>query len=134
MSCKHHFPNLTDLERKEELINKLTDDTNIIANETLRRYFVTLSQYGYYDYQSVYRILALLAIKDIRTEFSQFWNECDEAIIEKALDCLYCSICAIPSPTNVVNTEINKNRKDYGSQGINENNESESSSEYLQGI
>lgn len=112
MSCKH-IHNPTDLERKKELINKLTEDANILANETLRRYFVALSQYGYYNYEAVYRILALFAIKDIRAEFAQYWNKCDESIIEKALSCLYCSICAIPNPTNVVNTEVNKNRNDY---------------------
>lgn len=112
MTCKHIL-NPTELEEKEELINKLTNNANILANETLRRYFVTLSQYGYYNYEAVYRILALFAIKDIRAEFAQYWNKCDESIIEKALNCLYCSICTIPSPTNVVNTEINHNRNDY---------------------
>lgn len=112
MACKHIL-NPTELEEREELINKLTNNANILANETLRRYFVTLSQYGYYNYEAVYRILALFAIKDIRAEFAQYWNKCDESIIEKALNCLYCSICAIPSPTNVVNTEINHNRNDY---------------------
>lgn len=101
---------------KEDIIEKLNANNHIIADEALRRYFVTLSQYGYYDYQSVYRILALLIIPEFREEFACFWTSEDESIMQRVLNCLYCSVCAIPSPTPVVNTEIHcktSNRRDY---------------------
>jgi hypothetical protein len=103
-------------EEKQKLIDDLSGKTEIITNEALRRYFVTLSQYGYYDYTSVYRILALVMLANFRKEFNCFWNEKDEAIIQRILECLYCSVCAIPSPTQNVETELNcigNNRKDY---------------------
>lgn len=110
ITCNAHKDN------KEKLINNLSGKTEVITNEALRRYFVTLSQYGYYDYTSVYRILALVMIANFRNEFNCFWNEKDEAIIQRVLECLYCSICAIPSPVQNVETELNcqgGNRKDY---------------------
>lgn len=107
-------------ESKEKIDPKvfemLTSTSEDIANEALRRYFVTLSQYGYYDYTSVYRLLAMVMLANFRDEFHCFWTKKDEATIQRVLECLYCSICAIPSPTHTVETEINcdgKNRKDY---------------------
>lgn len=100
-------------EEKDKLIDQLESNTEVIANEALRRYFVTLSQYGYYDYTSVYRLLALVMLTNFRGEFQAYWTKKDEAIIQRLLECLYCSICAIPSPTYDVNTEVNRNRKDY---------------------
>ena len=100
-------------EEKDKLIDQLESNTEVVANEALRRYFVTLSQYGYYDYTSVYRLLALVMLTNFRGEFQAYWTKKDEATIQRLLECLYCSICAIPSPTYDVNTEVNRNRKDY---------------------
>lgn len=102
-------------QAKQDIIDELTKGTNVIAHETLRRYFVTLSQYGYFNYEGVYRILALLMLRDFRQEFSCYYNKEDEAIIQRLLNCLYCSICAIPHPDyrNVNTTYQGKTKQDY---------------------
>lgn len=117
--CKRHLSKIQmekESKRIQSVIDKLTDDAEMVAHESLRRYFVRLSQYGYYDYKATYRILALMMITNFRDEFSQFWNKEDERVIERVLNCLYCSICAIPRPDRIVDTEITEKgatRKDY---------------------
>lgn len=122
--CGHNYCGCTphtskrDMEKyakiKQEVIDKLTKDTDIIAHETLRRYFVRLTQYGYYNYEAVYRILALMLVSEFRQEFAMFHNKEDERILQRLLDCLYCSICAIPSPDYITETTPNgETRKDY---------------------
>ena len=116
---KHHISKkdmIKDAIKKEKIVEELTKDTSNVTHEALRRYFVRLSQYGYYDYNSVYRLLALTVIANFRKEFSCYWNKEDESIIEKVLNCLYCSICAIPRPDRIVETELThtgNTRKDY---------------------
>lgn len=102
--------------RKLKEVEELTKETQLLSHEALRRYFVRLTQYGYYDYQSTYRLLALLMINSFRTEFAAFHNKRDEAVIERVLNCLYCSICAIPRPDRIVETEVTtkgSTRRDY---------------------
>lgn len=103
-------------KEKQDIIDALTKETNFISHEALRRYFVRLTQYGYYDYKSVYRLMALMMINNFRDEFGCYFNKQDETIIERVLNCLYCSICAIPQPKHVVETELNylgNTRQDY---------------------
>ena len=117
--CKTHLSKRKmekESERIDKIVSALTEDTDIVAHEALRRYFVRLSQYGYYDYESVYRLMALIMIDEFREEFSCFWNKKDESVIERVLDCLYCSICAIPRPDRFSDTSLsctNATRKDY---------------------
>lgn len=118
--CKKHISK-RDMEKaakaKDAFVDKLTTETNDVLHETLRRYFVTVSQYGYYNYEAVYRILALDMIAKFRKEFACFWNKKDEGVISRLLNCLYCSICAIPRPSNSnVETQLNttgNTKQDY---------------------
>lgn len=87
-------------------IDELIQQTKEISHEALRRYFVRLTQYGYYNYDAVYRLMALMMINNFREEFRKFITTKDESIIERVLNCLYCSICAIPMPDNIENVQL----------------------------
>ena len=120
-SCKcHEHLSKRGMEKlakaKQDKVDFLSRETNFISHEALRRYFVRLTQYGYYNYESTYRLLALMMLNSFRQEFACYFNKTDEGVIERLLNCLYCSICAIPSPDYVVETQLNtlgNTRKDY---------------------
>ena len=46
------------------------DDLIKVASESLDNYFDALSKYGYKSYDSVYRILALLFLEDLLSNFN----------------------------------------------------------------
>lgn len=69
------------------------------ASNLLEEYFNILSQTGYYNYNSVYKILVFLFIDDIlNTEMNTFITEEDYKLMTDILTCLYDSECLIPYP------------------------------------
>ena len=69
------------------------------ASDILENYFNILSQTGYYNYNSVYKILVFLFIDDIlNTEMNTFITEEDYKLMTDILTCLYDSECLIPYP------------------------------------
>ena len=69
------------------------------ASNVLEEYFNILSQTGYYNYNSVYKILVFLFIDDIlNTEMNTFITEEDYKLMTDILICLYDSECLIPYP------------------------------------
>ena len=69
------------------------------ASDILENYFNILSQTGYYNYNSVYKILVFLFIDDIlNTEMNTFITEEDYKLMTDILVCLYDSECLITYP------------------------------------
>lgn len=68
-------------------------DLSNITNEALNRYFNSLSQTGYMNYNNVYYLLILTYIQEINQEELSLE---DKNIVRKALDCLYGNSCLIP--------------------------------------
>ena len=66
------------------------------ASDILENYFNILSQTGYYNYNSVYKIL-------VYTEMNIYITEEDYNLIADILECLYSFECLIPY------SEFNKN-------------------------
>lgn len=88
----------------------MANEVDIVSQESLRRYFEILRKKGYYNYEGVYRIILLTAIQQlINSDMAQFITPCDKKIIDKALNSLYCSICPIPTPQYIANTDISVN-------------------------
>lgn len=74
------------------------------ASDILENYFNILSQTGYYNYNSVYKILVFLFIDDLlNTEMNIYITEEDYNLIADILECLYSFECLIPY------SEFNKN-------------------------
>lgn len=71
-----------------------------IANETLRRYFNSLSKLGYKNYSDVAKLLVLLFIEELLTsEFSFYVTEKDYRSIVNALYCIMGNNCLINLPS-----------------------------------
>ena len=72
-----------------------------ISKIAVDRYFNVLALFGYKDYTSVYKLLALLHIEELLTDssFSGFVSEKDYRIIMNALYCLTGSRNYIPRIT-----------------------------------
>lgn len=69
------------------------------SSNLLEEYFNILSQTGYYNYNSVYKILVFLFIDDIlNTEMNTFITEEDYKLMTDILVCLCDSECLIPYP------------------------------------
>ena len=69
---------------------------------SMSSYFNTLSQLGYKDYKSVYKLLAYTFIEGLLTGPMRFYiTESDYRKIGRALSCLYGSTCLIPYPQYV---------------------------------
>ena len=67
------------------------------ASDILENYFNILSQTGYYNYNSVYKILVFLFIDDLlNTEMNVYITEEDYNLIADILECLYSFECLIP--------------------------------------
>lgn len=66
-----------------------------LSYEALHRYFTRLAQSGYIKYIDVDAITVLLYIQEIVRE--DLSTE-EQAIVNKALSCLYGSSCLIPYP------------------------------------
>ena len=79
---------------------------------SINKYFHTLSVLGYKDYDSVYKLLALLFIEEILTgELSMFIDEEDYRTIINSLYCLYGSDFMIKFPSyNNIDSFIHPNK------------------------
>ena len=76
-----------------------------ILNESLTRYFNTLSKLGYLSYSEVDKLLVLIFIYDLlKSDWKFFITEEEHKIIDNALYCLYGSTCLIPYPSLVAGT------------------------------
>lgn len=88
----------------------MVNEVDIVSQESLRRYFEILRKKGYYNYEGVYRIILLTAIQQlINSDMAQFITPCDKKVVEDALSKLYCSICPIPTPQYLVNSNVSVN-------------------------
>lgn len=66
---------------------------------SVKSYFTALSQLGYKDYDSVYKLLVYTFIEEILTGAMRFFiTEEDYRIIEEALSCIYGTTCLMPYP------------------------------------
>lgn len=78
-----------------------------ISFEAIKRYFHTLSIFGYKSYGDVNRMLLLLYIEEILTgEMAFYVSEDDLRIISGALNCLYGSDCLIDYPCSPTDDNI----------------------------
>lgn len=68
------------------------------VNDSLRKYFHTLSSVGYKGYSDVYRLLVYIFLEGILNNMGMYITEKDYSDIDKALYCLYGTSCAIPYP------------------------------------
>lgn len=68
-----------------------------VLYKSLINYFVSLATYGYKDYQSVYKVLALLFIQEVLGSncYSQL-PEDELRTYQRTNECLMGSICLIP--------------------------------------
>ena len=70
-----------------------------LSAEVIKKYFTSLSQFGYKSYHDVDEVLVLLFIEEILThDFLDFITEEDYKDIVKALYCLFGSSCLIHFP------------------------------------
>lgn len=78
-----------------------------LVNTSLDRYFNTLSRFGYRSYSEVGKLLILIFIQELlESDCKSFITNEEYMIINKALYCLYGSICLIPYPEYMVTTSI----------------------------
>lgn len=82
-----------------KLVDAMDNVTNI-ANESLSRYFNTLSKLGYKNYDDVTKLLVLLFIEELLTsELSLYVTESDYRSITNALYCIMGNNCLINLPS-----------------------------------
>lgn len=75
------------------------EDISNISMEAIRRYFNTLSKFGYKSYDEVDKLIALLAIEEILLgELSYFITETDYRSIVDFLYCIFGSTCLADMP------------------------------------
>lgn len=68
------------------------------VNDSLRKYFHTLSSVGYKGYGDVYKLLIYVFLEDMLNNMGMYITEKDYIDIDKALYCLYGTSCTIPYP------------------------------------
>lgn len=80
------------------------DDTMTLeAYEALQSYFGHIGKTGYMRYDNVFRLIAFLFVEKMLHAYTTFdMSECDYAVIEDFLHCLY-GTCLIPYPEFVDN-------------------------------
>ena len=68
-----------------------------VLYKSIINYFTALGTFGYKDYQSVYKLLALLFIQEVLDSncYSQLSEE-EIRVYQKTNECLMGSICLIP--------------------------------------
>lgn len=74
---------------------------------SIKRYYTTLSNYGYKSYKDVNKLLILLYLDWIFTgPFQSYITDEDYKILSTALYSLYGTTCLIPFPDIFVNTPL----------------------------
>lgn len=93
-------------------MSAVMDRLTLLSVDSINKYFHTLSVLGYKNYDSVYKLLALLFIEELLTsELSTFVNDEDYRTITNFLYCLYGSNCMIEFPSyNNMDSLIHPNR------------------------
>lgn len=73
-----------------------------VIYKSLQRYFTRLKQVGYQNYNTVNKIIAIIAIQKMLEDehMALMFSDCDLRTIEKVLYKLYGSECIIPFPYN----------------------------------
>lgn len=80
-----------------------------IIYDSILNYFSTLSNLGYINYNDVYKLLFLVAIRDfIYNDFWEYISEEDYREIEKSLYKIFGTSCLIPYPEFCNNVNMNK--------------------------
>lgn len=64
------------------------DELAKLKTEALNNYFIALSQFGYKNYDDVYKLLALLFLEELLTDFRGFVTEDDIRTISRVIYCL----------------------------------------------
>ena len=97
------------------------EDVTKLSEEAVRRYFNTLSAFGYKSYDDVNKLLLLLLLDELLKEpFSYNVTEEDYKAITNSINCLYGSTCLIDFPVyesyDSIIHDINTNYKIRSSQ------------------
>lgn len=74
------------------------DELAKLQTEALDNYFIALSQFGYKNYDDVYKLLALLFLEELLTDFRGFVTEDDIRTISRVIYCLCGTTCLIDFP------------------------------------
>lgn len=74
------------------------DNVTIQANTAISRYFHILSTFGFINQVKTNKLILLLYLEDILTNYSENITEDDYRVIGNALNCLTGSNCLIPYP------------------------------------
>ncbi|QOR58348.1 hypothetical protein [uncultured phage cr106_1] len=74
------------------------DELAKLQTEALDNYFIALSQFGYKSYDDVYKLLALLFLDELLTDFKSFITEEDLRTISRVVYCLCGTTCLIDFP------------------------------------
>lgn len=83
------------------------DKLDNLAYEGVKRYFRTLSKFGYKSYKEVNKLIVLLFIEDfLREPFNLYIDEKDYKVIANTLYSLFGSTCLIPYPEFVADTSL----------------------------
>lgn len=80
-----------------------------IVYESLKRYFVSLSMFGYKSYSDTYKLLYVMSIRDfIYNDFRGLITEDDYRIIERSLYSVLGTTCLLPYPQFCKSKGMNK--------------------------
>ena len=74
------------------------DELAKLQTEALDNYFIALSQFGYKNYDDVYKLLALLFLEELLTDFRGFVTQDDIRTISRVIYCLCGTTCLIDFP------------------------------------
>ena len=70
-----------------------------VVYESIKRYFTSLSMFGYKSYNDTYKLLYIISIRDfIYNDFRELITEDDYRIIEKSLYNVFGTTCLLPYP------------------------------------
>ena len=82
------------------------DEITKLSYNAISRYFTSLSQFGYKNYNDVNKLLALLALDDMLNIFSEYIDENDLKSIVNAIYCLSGTTCLIDFPSYFNNNTL----------------------------
>lgn len=72
--------------------------------ESIYRYFKVLSQFGYKSYEDVNRLLVMLYISDILSEYQV--AEEDLRTLQNCMYCMYGTTCLVPYPKTSIHSVL----------------------------
>ena len=80
-----------------------------IVYESIKRYFISLSMFGYKSYSDTYKLLYIISIRDfVYNDFRGLITEDDYRIIERSLYNVFGTTCLLPYPQFCKSKSMNK--------------------------